>query len=109
MGSPHQVLLSPTTPPSPKSQPKETQERSKEVQGWQPWQLLTTNAGYGSSSKRLCLCRKAKTRLRPTSSNNNPLSPTSRIRDVSLLRDRPTSQERRTQMGRKSGRAMPTE
>merc|ERR1712212_1226412 len=27
MGSPHQVLLSPTTPKSPKSQTKETQER----------------------------------------------------------------------------------
>merc|ERR1712212_752158 len=113
MGSPHQTLLSPTTPPSPKSQTKESQERVQRGQeGWRPWQLLTTNAGYSSSSsKRLCLCRKAKTRLRPTSSNNNPLSsPASRSRDVSHLRDhRLTSQERQTQMGQRSGRVMPTE
>ena len=92
-----------------KAKPKKPRKESKEVQGWQPWQLPTTNAGYSSSSKCLCLCRKAKTRLRPTLSNN-PLSPASQIRDVSLLRDRrPTSQERQTQMGRRSGRVMPTE
>jgi len=110
--SPHQTLLSPTTPPSPKSQTKETQERVQRGQeGWLPWQLPTTNAGYSSSSsKRLCLCRKAKTRLRLTLSNNPLSSPTSRSRDVSHLRDhRLTSQERQIQMGRKNGRAMPTE